>query len=77
MSKPIKTGDTKLFEVRLVVAYHDYTEDESFGATEWLLNLLSMAERGENIETGARMFLASMLALEETELCLHKTKSKE
>jgi len=77
MSKAIKLGDTKLFEVRLLVAYHDYDEHCDLGAMDWLMNILTMASSGKNIETGAQAFLTAMLGLEETELSLHRVEKDE
>ena len=62
----VSSGDTALFEIRLVVAMHDWESEEAnggfdeIGALSWLMNLLHLASQGEDIKTGAEEFLKSM-----------------
>jgi hypothetical protein len=76
----ISSGDTALFEIRLIVAMHDWSDDESdiayqeMGALSWLMNLLSLAASGEDIETGAQEFLKSMMTLNEERVHLCKVE---
>jgi len=77
----ISSGDTALFEIRLIVAMHDWTDDEGdagfddLGALGWLLNLLSLASQGEDIKTGAEEFLKSMMTLNEERVHLCKVET--
>ena len=63
-------GDTALFEVRLIVAMQDWSDDEAdagfdeIGALGWLMNLLHLAAQGEDIKTGAEEFLKAMMTLD-------------
>lgn len=76
----ISSGDTALFEIRLVVAMTDWTDDEAdagfdeMGALSWLMNLLSLASQGEDIQTGAQEFLKSMMTLNEERVHLCKVE---
>ena len=76
----ISSGDTALFEIRLIVAMHDWSDDESdigyqeMGALSWLMNLLSLASSGQDIETGAQEFLKSMMTLNEERVHLCKVE---
>ena len=76
----ISSGDTALFEIRLIVAMHDWSDDESdigyqeMGALSWLLNLLSLASQGEDIKTGAEEFLKSMMTLDEQRVYLARVE---
>ena len=76
----ISSGDTALFEIRLIVAMHDWSDDESdigyqdMGALSWLMNLLSLAASGEDIETGAQEFLKAMMTLNEERVHLCKVE---
>lgn len=73
----VSSGDTALFEIRLVVAMHDWSDDEGdyeMAALSWLLNLLSLASEGEDIKTGAQEFLKSMMTLNEERVHLCKVE---
>jgi hypothetical protein len=76
----ISSGDTALFEIRLVVAMQDWSDDQAdanfdeTGALSWLMNLLSLAASGEDIETGAQEFLKSMMTLNEERVHLCKVE---
>ena len=76
----ISSGDTALFEIRLVVAMHDWSDEEAdagfdeMGALSWLLNLLSLASQGKDIKTGAEEFLKSMMTLDEQRVYLAKVE---
>ena len=76
----ISSGDTALFEIRLVVAMHDWESEEAnggfdeMGALSWLLNLLHLASQGEDIKTGAEEFLKSMMTLDEQRVHLCKVE---
>ena len=76
----ISSGDTALFEIRLIVAMHDWSDDESdigyqeMGALSWLMNLLSLAASGQDIETGAQEFLKAMMTLNEERVHLCKVE---
>ena len=62
----ISSGDTALFEVRLIVAMEDFCDDtDDMSALDWLMNLLSLASQGEDIKTGAEAFIKCMLTLNE------------
>lgn len=76
----VSSGDTALFEIRLVVAMTDWSDDEAqqgldeLGALGWLMNLLHLAAQGEDIETGAQEFLKSMMTLDEQRVYLAKVE---
>ena len=76
----ISSGDTALFEIRLIVAMHDWSDDESdigyqeLGALGWLLNLLSLASQGEDIKTGAEEFLKATMTLDEQRVYLARVE---
>jgi hypothetical protein len=76
----ISSGDTALFEIRLIVAMQDWSDDEAdagfdeAGALSWLMNLLSLAAAGEDIQTGAQEFLKSMMTLNEERVHLCKVE---
>ena len=76
----VSSGDTALFEIRLVVAMHDWESEEAnggfdeFGALSWLLNLLHLASQGEDIKTGAEEFLKSMMTLDEQRVYLARVE---
>lgn len=76
----IASGDTALFEIRLVVAMHDWSDDEAdagfdeIGALGWLMNLLHLASQGEDIQTGAQEFLKAMMTLNEERVHLCKVE---
>ena len=73
----ISSGNTALFEIRLIVAMNDWTsESDEFGAgaLDWLMNLLSLAASGQDIETGAQEFLKSMMTLNEERVHLCKVE---
>ena len=71
----ISSGETALFEIRLVVAMNDWTDEaEDMGALDWLMNLLSLAQQGEDIKTGADAFLRAMLTLSEERVHLCKVE---
>ena len=71
----ISSGDTALFEIRLIVAMNDWTDEEfGAGALDWLMNLLSLAASGQDIETGAQEFLKSMMTLNEERVHLCKVE---
>ena len=76
----VSSGDTALFEIRLVVAMHDWESEEAnggfdeFGALSWLLNLLSLASQGEDIKTGAEEFLKAMMTLDEQRVYLARVE---
>ena len=76
----ISSGDTALFEIRLVVAMHDWSDEEAdagfdeMGALSWLLNLLSLASQGKDIKTGAEEFLKSMMTLDEQRVYLARVE---
>ena len=76
----ISSGDTALFEIRLIVAMQDWSDDESdigyqeMGALGWLLNLLSLASQGEDIKTGAEEFLKAMMTLDEQRVYLARVE---
>ena len=50
----ISSGDTALFEIRLVVAMTDWSDNEAeagldeTGALDWLMNLLHLAAQGNS-----------------------------
>ena len=72
----ISSGDTALFEIRLIVAMNDWTDEEfGAGALDWLMNLLSLAATGQDIETGAQEFLKSMMTLNEERVHLCKVET--
>jgi hypothetical protein len=75
----ISSGDTALFEIRLIVAMQDWSDEESgldeMGALSWLMNLLSLASQGADIETGAQEFLKSMMTLNEERVHLCKVET--
>jgi predicted RecA/RadA family phage recombinase len=72
----ISSGDTALFEIRLIVAMNDWTDEEfGAGALDWLMNLLSLAASGQDIETGAQEFLKSMMTLNEERVHLCKVET--
>ena len=76
----VSSGDTALFEIRLVVAMHDWESEEAnggfdeMGALGWLLNLLSLASQGEDIKTGAEEFLKAMMTLDEQRVYLARVE---
>ena len=76
----IASGDTALFEVRLIVAMHDWSDDEAdagfdeIGALGWLMNLLHLAAQGEDIKTGAEEFLKAMMTLDEQRVYLARVE---
>jgi hypothetical protein len=71
----ITTGDTALFEINLVVAMHDYSDEfEEEGALGWLLNLLHIASIGNDIQSGAQEFLKATMTLNETRVHLCKVE---
>lgn len=76
----ISSGDTALFEIRLIVAMTDWSDEEAeagldeLGALEWLMNLLHLASQGEDIQTGAKEFLKSMMTLNEERVHLCKVE---
>ena len=76
----IASGDTALFEIRLIVAMHDWSDDEAeigfdeTGALSWLMNLLHLASQGEDIQTGAQEFLKAMMTLNEERVHLCKVE---
>ena len=76
----VSSGDTALFEIRLVVAMHDWESEEAnggfdeIGALSWLMNLLHLASQGEDIKTGAEEFLKSMMTLDEQRVHLCKVE---
>jgi hypothetical protein len=76
----VSSGDTALFEIRLVVAMSDWSDDQADagfdeeGALSWLMNLLTLASNGEDITTGAQEFVKSMLTLDEQRVHLCKVE---
>ena len=76
----VSSGDTALFEIRLIVAMTDWSNDEAdggfdeIGALGWLMNLLHLASQGEDIQTGAQEFLKSMMTLDEQRVYLAKVE---
>jgi len=76
----VSSGDTALFEIRLVVAMTDWSDDEAeagfdeIGALGWLMNLLHLASRGEDIKTGAEAFLQAMMTLDEQRVYLARVE---
>jgi len=76
----IASGDTALFEIRLIVAMHDWSDEEAdagfdeIGALGWLMNLLHLAAQGEDIKTGAEEFLKAMMTLDEQRVYLAKVE---
>ena len=76
----IASGDTALFEIRLIVAMHDWESEEAnggfdeIGALGWLMNLLHLASQGEDIKTGAEEFLKAMMTLDEQRVYLAKVE---
>jgi hypothetical protein len=76
----ISSGDTALFEVRLIVAMTDWSDDEAdagfdeIGALGWLMNLLHLAAQGEDIKTGAEEFLKAMMTLDEQRVYLARVE---
>jgi len=62
----ISSGETALFEIRLIVAMEDFCDEtDDMSALDWLMNLLSLASQGEDIKTGADAFIRAMLTLNE------------
>ena len=76
----VSSGDTALFEIRLVVAMHDWESEEAnggfdeIGALGWLMNLLHLASQGEDIKTGAEEFLKSTMTLDEQRVYLARVE---
>lgn len=76
----IASGDTALFEIRLIVAMHDWSDEEAdagfdeIGALGWLMNLLHLAAQGEDIKTGAEEFLKAMMTLDEQRVYLARVE---
>ena len=79
----ISSGDTALFEIKLIVAMHDWSDEQGdpqewhftdAGALDWLMNLLSLASVGEDIQTGAQEFLKAMMTLNEERVHLCKVE---
>jgi len=74
----ISSGDTALFEITLIVAMQDWSDEEAgldeMGALSWLMNLLNLAASGEDIQTGAQEFLKSMMTLNEERVHLCKVE---
>ena len=76
----VSSGDTALFEIRLIVAMHDWESEEAnggfdeMGALGWLMNLLHLASQGEDIKTGAEEFLKAMMTLDEQRVYLAKVE---
>ena len=76
----VSSGDTALFEIRLVVAMHDWESEEAnggfdeIGALSWLMNLLHLASQGEDIKTGAEEFLKAMMTLDEQRVYLARVE---
>jgi len=76
----IASGDTALFEIRLIVAMQDWSDDEAnagfdeIGALGWLMNLLHLAAQGEDIKTGAEEFLKAMMTLDEQRVYLARVE---
>ena len=79
----IASGDTALFEIRLIVAMHDWSDEQGdlqewhstdAGALDWLMNLLHLASQGEDIQTGAQEFLKAMMTLNEERVHLCKVE---
>jgi hypothetical protein len=56
----IASGDTALFEIRLIVAMNDWSDDEAdagfdeIGALGWLMNLLSSCSAGRRYQNRRR-----------------------
>ena len=74
----ISSGDTALFEIKLIVAMHDWsdeTDEFGSGALDWLMNLLSLAANGHDIKTGAKEFMTSMMTLNEERVHLCKVET--
>ena len=76
----VSSGDTALFEIRLIVAMQDWSDDEAdagfdeIGALGWLMNLLHLAAQGEDIKTGAEEFLKAMMTLDEQRVYLARVE---
>ena len=76
----VSSGDTALFEIRLIVAMTDWSDDEAdagfdeIGALGWLMNLLHLAAQGEDIKTGAEEFLKAMMTLDEQRVYLARVE---
>lgn len=72
----ITTGDTALFEINMVVAMHDWDNEINGdeGALSWILNLLTLAAAGKDIQYGAQEFLNSTMTLNETRVHLCKVE---
>ena len=76
----ITTGDTALFEVNLIVAMHNWEENNDdqdlyeLGALGWLTNLLTLAAAGHDIQHGAAEFLKATMTLNETRVHLCKVE---
>ncbi len=76
----VSSGDTALFEIRLIVAMTDWSDDEAgagcdeSGALSVVMNLLHLASQGEDIQTGAQEFLKSMMTLDEQRVYLAKVE---
>ena len=76
----VSSGDTALFEIRLVVAMTDWSDEEAdavfdeIGALGWLMNLLHLASQGEDIQTGAQEFLKAMMTLDEQRVYLARVE---
>ena len=76
----IETGETALFEVNLIVAMHDWNENEAeneldeLGALGWLTNLLTLAAAGHDIKYGAAEFLKATMTLNEKRVHLCKVE---
>jgi len=62
---------TQLFQISLVVAMVDYDEEAGdYSALGWLHNLLGCAANGQDIQFGAKVFLASMLEIGEKKIAI-------
>ena len=76
----VSSGDTALFEIRLIVAMTDWSDDEAdagfdeIGALGWLMNVLHLAGQGEDIKTGAEEFLKAMMTLDEQRVYLARVE---
>lgn len=61
----IDTPHLAFYEVSMVVTMEEYDEADPITASEWMLNLLTLAADGEDIKIGAAEFLRCIITQNE------------
>jgi hypothetical protein len=76
----ISSGDTALFEIRLIVAMTDWSDDEAdagfdeIGALGWLMNLLASCSAGRRYQNRRTGVLKAMMTLDEERVHLARVE---